>query len=52
MTRTHELDRPLPRGTVRVYTDGCQQEGQDSRRYAGYGVWYNVGSNMNEYGPI
>ena len=52
MTQAHGLDRPPPRGTVRAYTDGSQQEGQDGRQYAGYGVWYDAENSMNECGPI
>ena len=50
--KAYALDKAPPRGIVRVYTDGSQQEGQDGRQYAGYGVWYGEGSRMNESGPI
>ena len=53
--KAYALDKPPPRGIVRVYTDGSQQEGckgQDGKQYAGYGVWYGDGNRMNESGPI
>ena len=36
----HRLGEEPPPGVQRVWTDGSQQKGADSKHYAGYGVWF------------
>ena len=42
-----DLEVDPPEGVVRAWTDGSEQEGQDGRSYAGYGVWFGPGHTLN-----